>query len=77
MQSKKKAKKKQKEITKYWKINMMKIDPGAIGFTSGFSQEHKYFMVGEQIIVEQLIELSIIMRISRHDHVYRHHVCDK
>ena len=31
--------KKAKEITKYWKINMMKIDPGAIGFTSGFSQD--------------------------------------
>ena len=45
MQSKIKA----KEITKYWKINMMKIEPGAIGFTSGFSQEHKYFTVGEQI----------------------------
>ena len=53
-------------------IDMMRIDPGAIGFTSGFSQEHKYSTVGEQIIVEQLIELSIIMRISRHDHVYRH-----
>ena len=24
------------KITKCWKINMMKIDPGAIGFTSGF-----------------------------------------
>ena len=47
---------------------MMKIDPGAIGFTSGFSQEHKYFTVGEQITVEQLTELSIVMRISRHDH---------
>ena len=47
MQSKIKAKEKAKEITKYWKINMMKIDPGAIGFTSGFSQEHKYFTVGE------------------------------
>ena len=23
-------------------IDMMRIDPGAIGFTSGFSQEHKY-----------------------------------
>ena len=34
------------EITKYWNINMMKIDPGAIGFTSGFSQEHRYFTVG-------------------------------
>ena len=42
------------KITKYWKINMLKIDPGAIGFTSGFSQEHKYSTVGEQIIVELL-----------------------
>ena len=33
--------------------------------------------VGEQITVEQLIELSIVMRISRYDHVYRHHVHDK
>ena len=41
---------------------MMRIDPGAIGFTSGFSQEHKYSMVGEQITVEQLIEKRIIMR---------------
>ena len=73
MQSKIKA----KEITKYWEINMMKIDPGAIGFTSGFSREHKYSMVGEQITVEQLTELSIVMRISRYDHVYRHHVRDK
>ena len=53
---------------------MMKIDPGGIGFTSGFSQEHKYFTVGELITVEQLTELSIVMRISRYDHVYRHHV---
>ena len=63
-----------KEITKYWKINMRKIDPGAIGFTSGFSQEHKYFTVGEQITVEQLTELSIVMMISRHDHEHRHHI---
>ena len=56
---------------------MMRIDPRAIGFTSGFSQEHKYFTVGAQITVEQLTELSIVMRISRHDHVYRHHVRDK
>ena len=55
---------------------MMKIDPGAIGFTSGFSQEHKYFTVGELINVEQLTELSIVMRISRYDHVYTHHVRD-
>ena len=73
MQSKIKA----TEITKCWKINMMKIDPGAIGFTSGFSQEHKYSTVGEQITVEQLTELSIVMRISRYDLVYRHHVPDK
>ena len=56
---------------------MMKIDPGAIGFTSGFSQGHRYSTVGEQITVEQLTELSIVMRISRYDHVYRHHVRDK
>ena len=56
---------------------MMKIDPGAIGFTSGFSQEHKYFTVDEQITVEQLTELSIVVRVSRYDHVYRHHVRDK
>ena len=42
------------KITKCWKINMMKIDPGAIGFTSVFSQEHKCFTVGEQITIEQL-----------------------
>ena len=58
-------------------IDMMRIDPGAIGFTSGSSQEYKYSTVGEQITVEQLIELSIVMRISRYDHVYRHHVRDK
>ena len=73
MQSKIKA----NEITKCWKVNMNKIDLGAIGFTSGFSQEHRYFTVGEQITVEQLTELSIVMRISRYDHVYRHHVRDK
>ena len=56
---------------------MMKIDMGAIGFTSGFSQENKYSTVGEQITVEQLTELSIVMRISRYDHVYRHHIRDK
>ena len=55
---------------------MIKIDPGAIGFTSGFSQEHKYSMVGEKITIEQLIEKRIIMRLSRHGHVYRHHVRD-
>ena len=56
---------------------MMKIEPGAIGFTSGFSQDSISIAVGEQITVEQLIEKRIVMRISRHDHVYRHHVRDK
>ena len=51
--------------------------PRAIGFTSGFSQDSISITMGEQITVEQLIEKGIIMRISRHDHVYRHHVCDK
>ena len=46
-------------------IDMMRIDPGAIGFTSGFSQEHKYFTVGERITIEQLTELSKVMRLSR------------
>ena len=62
---------------KVMEIDMMRIDPGAIGFTSGFSQEHKYSTVGEQITVEQLIELRIVMRISRHDHVYTHHIHHK
>ena len=56
---------------------MIKIDPRDIGFTSVFSREHKYSTMGEQITIEQLTELSIIMRISRHDHVYRHHVREK
>ena len=33
--------------------------------------------VGDRITIEQLIEKCIVMRISRHDHVYRHHVRDK
>ena len=73
MESKIKAMK----INKFGRFNMMKIDPEAIGFTSGFSQEHKYFTVGEQITVEQLTDLSIVMRIYRYDHVYRHYVRDK
>ena len=77
MQSKSKGQAKKQSKIKVMEIDMMRIDPGAIGFTSGFSQEHKYSTVGEQIIVEQLTELSIVMRISRHDHVYRHHVRDK
>ena len=56
---------------------MMKIDPGVIGFTSSFSQDSISITVGEQITVEQLIEKLIVMRLSRHDHVYRHHVRNK
>ena len=56
---------------------MMKIDSGAIGFTSGFSQDSVSIMVGEQITVEQLLEKRIIMTLSMHDHVYRHHVHNK
>ena len=70
MQSKKQSK------IKVMEIDMMRIDPGAIGFTSGFSQDSISMTVGKQITVEQLIELSIVMRISRYDHVYRHHVRD-
>ena len=73
MQSKSKRQSKNKASNKVMEIDIMRIDPGAIGFTSGFSQEHKYSMVGEQITVEQLIEKRIIMRLSRYDHVYRHH----
>ena len=55
----------------------MENRPGGIGFTSGFSQDSKNMTMGERITVEQLIEKRIIMRISRHEHVYRHHVRDK
>ena len=61
----------------YWKQIWQEIDPGAIGFTSGFSQDSIIITVGEHITVEQLIEKHIVMRLSRHDHVYRHHVRDK
>ena len=62
---KSKRQSKNKESIKVMEIDMMRIDPGAIGFTSGFSQEHKYSTVGEKITVEQLTELSIVMSISR------------
>ena len=74
---KSKRQSKNKASNKAIEIDMMRIDPGDIGFTSGFSQEHRYSTVGEQISVEQLIEFSIVMRLSRYDHVYRHHVRDK
>ena len=56
---------------------MIKQDPGPIGFTIGFSQDSISITVGEQITVEQLIEKFIVMRLSRHDHVYRHHTHNK
>ena len=62
---KSKRQSKNKTTNEVMEIDMMRIDPGAIGFTSGFSQEHKYSTVGEQITVEQLAELSIVMSISR------------
>ena len=62
---KSKRQSKNKGSNKAIEIDMMRIDPGTIGFTSGFSQEHKYSIVGEQITVEQLTELSIVMSISR------------
>ena len=71
---KSKRQSKNKASIKVMEIDMMRIDPGAIGFTSGFSLEHKYSTVGEQITVEQLIEKRIIMRLSRYDHVYWHHI---
>ena len=57
--------------------NMIRDRLGAIGFTRGFSQDSISNTVGEQITVEQSIEKQIIMRLSRHDHVYRYHACDK
>ena len=63
MKTKRQSKK--KASIKVMEIDMMRIDPGAIGLTSDFSQEHKYSTVGEQITVEQLTELSIVMSISR------------
>ena len=55
---------------------MIKIDPGGI-VSLVASLESISITAGEQITVEQLTELSIVMRISRYDHVYRHHVRDK
>ena len=47
---------KTKQVNKAIEIDMVRTDPGAIGFTSGFSQEHRYSTVGEQITVEQLTD---------------------
>ena len=53
----------QEKSRSQWQI-YEKEDPGAVGFTSGFSRE-KWQTVGEQITIGQLIELQIIMMISR------------
>ena len=53
---------------------MIKIDPGAIGFTRGFSLERKH-TVGEQITLEQLIKKRKVMTISKAMIMkHRHHV---
>ena len=57
--------------------NMIRDRPGAIGFTSVFSQDSISITMGEQITIEQLIEKCIVMRLSRHDHVYSHHIHNK
>ena len=56
---------KNKASNKVIEIDMMRIDPRAIAFTSGFSQERRFSTVGEKITIEQLTELSIVMSISR------------
>ena len=48
---KSKRESKNKASNKAIEIDMMRIDPGAIGFTSGFSQEHKYSTVGEKLLL--------------------------
>ena len=58
-------KSKNKASIKVIEIDMMRIDPGAIGFTSGFSQDSISITVGEQITVEQLIEKRKVMTISK------------
>ena len=48
---KSKRQSKNKESIKVMEIDMMRIDPGAIGFTSGFSPEHKYSTAGEKLLL--------------------------
>ena len=44
---KSKGRSKNKASNKVMEIDMMRIDPGAIGFTSGFSQDSISITVGE------------------------------
>ena len=53
---KSKRQSKNKANIKVMEIDMIRIDPGAIGFTSGFSQDSISITVDEQITVKQLIE---------------------
>ena len=73
---KSKRQSKNKANNKVIEIDMMRIDPGAIGLLVA-SLKSISITVGEQITVEQLTELSIVMRIYRYDHVYGHHVRNK
>ena len=43
---------------------MIKVDPGAIGFTRGFSLERTH-TVGEQITFEQMIEERKVITVSK------------
>ena len=49
---------------------MIKDRHGAIGFTSGFSQDSISITVGEQITIEQLIEKRKVMTISKEMTMY-------
>ena len=65
------------QIIKVTNVNHMSVMKTSLTIIPMCPWERVPSTVGEQIIVEQLTELSIVMRISRHDHVYRHHVRDK
>ena len=54
---------------------MMKRDPGAVGFTGGFSQE-KLQMVGKQLRLAIDRRTNNYDGIQGNDHDYRHHVQD-
>ena len=54
MKSKKQSK--NKASNKAIEIDMMRIDSGAIGFTSGFSQEHKYSTMEPKMIKGRHVE---------------------
>ena len=55
----------------------MEKRPGGPSVSLVASFKIAYLTMGEQITVEQFIEKRIIMRLSRHDPVYRHQVRHK